>query len=108
MSDWEKETMGAAGELITIIDTETGTPWGRVCSKFKKEFGDQAYTTWLGQLGYRGVDGGTVELTAPTKFVRDWIQRNYGHRLKDFFHAEDARVKSLSIRTAALALAKHT
>lgn len=93
--------MGAAGELITIIDTETGTPWGRVCSKFKKEFGDQAYTTWLGQLGYRGVDGGTVELTAPTKFVRDWIQRNYGHRLKDFFHAEDARVKSLSIRLAA-------
>ena len=93
--------MGATGGIATNVPTDSDTPWARVCSKFKKEFGQQAYTTWLGQLGYNGLDGGTVELTAPTKFVRDWIQRNYGPRLMDFFHAEDARVKSLSIRLAA-------
>lgn len=92
--------MGASGGLLAAVETENDSSWERVCSKFKKEFGQQAYTTWLGQLGYRGLDGGTVELTAPTKFVRDWIQRNYGPRLKDFFHAEDSRVKSLSIRLA--------
>lgn len=93
--------MGATGvaESSTVLDDDTS--WNRVCAKFKKEFGQQAYTTWIGQLGYKGVDAGTVELTAPTKFVRDWIQRNYGTRLKDFFHAEDSRVKSLSIRLAA-------
>ncbi len=93
--------MGIRGEPITVMDNDNGASWARVCSKFKKEFGQQAYTTWLDQLGYNGLDGGTVELTAPTKFVRDWIQRNYGPRLMDFFHAEDARVKSLSIRLAA-------
>jgi chromosomal replication initiator protein len=92
--------MGASGGFLATVESENDTSWSRVCSKFKKEFGQQAYTTWLGQLGYRGLDGGTVELTAPTKFVRDWIQRNYGPRLKDFFHAEDSRVKSLSIRLA--------
>ncbi len=93
--------MGPTKGLEADMDMQGETPWNRVCSKFKKEFGQQAYTTWIGQLGYRGVDGGTVELTAPTKFVRDWIQRNYGPRLKDFFYAEDSRVKSLSIRLAA-------
>lgn len=93
--------MGAPGGLATNLDPLNHTSWERVCTKFKKEFGQQAFTTWLGQLGYNGLDGGTVELTAPTKFVRDWIQRNYGPRLKDFFHAEDPRVKSLSIRLAA-------
>jgi len=83
------------------MNSDNGASWERVCTKFKNEFGQQAYTTWLNQLGYNGLDGGTVELTAPTKFVRDWIQRNYGPRLMDFFHAEDSRVKSLSIRLAA-------
>lgn len=101
MSEGELDTMGAAGGIAANVATESDTPWARVCSKFKQEFGQQAYTTWLGQLGYNGLDGGTVELTAPTKFVRDWIQRNYGPRLMDFFHAEDNRVKSLSIRLAA-------
>ncbi|NVJ71327.1 MAG: chromosomal replication initiator protein DnaA [Alphaproteobacteria bacterium] len=76
------------------------SPWPRVCDKFKHEFGQDAYKTWLGQLGYNGVDSGTVELTAPTKFVRDWINRHYAPRLKDFFLAEDPRIKSLSIRLA--------
>ncbi|MBO6504277.1 MAG: chromosomal replication initiator protein DnaA [Kordiimonadaceae bacterium] len=93
--------MGATGGIAASVSAESDTPWARVCTKFKQEFGQQAYTTWLGQLGYHGLDGGTVELTAPTKFVRDWIQRNYGPRLMDFFHAEDNRVKSLSIRLAA-------
>lgn len=74
--------------------------WGRVYAKFKKEFGQQACNTWLDQLGYNGIDGGTAELTAPTKFVRDWIQRNYGNSLRDYFAAEDPRVKRLSIRLA--------
>ena len=101
MPEGENENMGATGGAAANIQPETDSPWARVCTKFRQEFGKEAYTTWLGQLGYNGLDGGTVELTAPTKFVRDWIQRNYGTRLMDFFHAEDSRVKSLSIRLAA-------
>ncbi|MBL4639506.1 MAG: chromosomal replication initiator protein DnaA [Kordiimonadaceae bacterium] len=72
--------------------------WARVCGKFKHEFGEHAFTTWMAQLGFDGVDAGTAELSAPTKFVRDWIQRHYAPRIQDFFTAEDPRVKTLSIR----------
>jgi len=94
--------MGASGGAVPQQEAGfTHSPWTRVCDKFKSEFGQQAYTTWLGQLGYGGVDADTVELTAPTKFVRDWIERHYAPRIHDFFKAEDPRIKNLSIRLSA-------
>jgi len=94
--------MGVTGNAASQLDAEfEQSPWKRVCDKFKHEFGQHAYSTWLGQLGYGGVDADTVELTAPTKFVRDWIQRHYAPRLQDYFKAEDPRIKNLSIRLSA-------
>ncbi len=96
----EQATVGsAAGAGLAAGDD--GSPWVRVCDKFKHEFGQHAYSTWLGQLGYDGVDADTVELTAPTKFVRDWIQRNYAPRIQDFFRADNPRIKNVSIRLSA-------
>lgn len=76
-------------------------PWGRVCHRFKIEFGDHAYASWVSQLRYEGLDGGCVQLTAPTKFVRDWISNHYASRLKDFLRAEISGMHDLSIRLAA-------
>lgn len=91
--------MGATGGVASTLNDQIDTsPWPRVCEKFRQEFGQHAFSRWLGQLGYNGIDGGTAELTAPTKFVRDWIQSHYAPRLKDFFTAEDPQVKALSIR----------
>lgn len=94
--------MGVTGAASAQLGIEAEqSPWARVCDKFRHEFGEQAYKTWLGQLGYNGVDAGTVELSAPTKFVRDWIQRHYAPRIQDFFAAEDPRIRTLSIRLSA-------
>ena len=94
--------MGAQSAAVQQFDASTDDmSWGRVCEKFKHEFGQQAYTTWLDQIGYNGVDAGTVELTAPTKFVRDWIQRHYAPRIKDYFSAENPAIKGLNIRLSA-------
>jgi chromosomal replication initiator protein len=102
MADRELDKMGASGAAASQADAGFDqAPWLRVCDKFKSEFGQHAYSTWLGQLGYDGVDADTVELTAPTKFVRDWIQRHYAPRIQDFFKAENPRIKNLSIRLSA-------
>ena len=102
MADRESDKMGATGSAVSQQDTGLEqSPWVRVCDKFKQEFGQHAYSTWMGQLGFDGVDADTVELTAPTKFVRDWIQRHYAPRIHDFFKAENPRIKNLSIRLSA-------
>ncbi|WP_417462373.1 chromosomal replication initiator protein DnaA [Kordiimonas sp.] len=98
--------MGATGGVASTLNEKfDASPWPRVCEKFRQEFGQHAFSRWLGQLGYNGIDGGTAELTAPTKFVRDWIQSHYAPRLKDFFSAEDPQVKALSIRLCTSAAA---
>lgn len=92
---------GSAAATVAPEQAHTQSSWARVCDRFRKEFGDDAYTTWMRQLDYKGVDNGTAELSAPTKFVRDWIQRHYASRLQDFFSAENVKVKGLSIRLSA-------
>ena len=91
---------------VTSISTASGVSgggqsdvrWQGVCNRFRKEFGDHAYASWLDQLVFLGVEGHTVNLGAPTRFVRDWIQRHYATRLKDFLLAEDADLHDMAIR----------
>jgi len=95
--------MGETGIVAAQMHSdETLSPsWQKICDRFKHEFGDDAYTTWIRQLAYNGIDAGTVELSAPTKFVRDWIQRHYAPRIQDYFASENPKVKGLSIRLSA-------
>jgi chromosomal replication initiator protein len=71
--------------------------WDRVCTKFLREFGQQAYTNWLKQVGYNGVKNNVVSLVAPTRFVRDWIKSHYAPRLKDYFIADNPNIQDLAI-----------
>lgn len=89
---------GQAGQTPAVHAHTDTASWGRVCERFRQEYGDNAYDTWIKRLGYIGEDGDTVELAAPTKFIRDWISREYSARLKDFFLSENGRIKNVQIR----------
>ncbi|UTW55314.1 chromosomal replication initiator protein DnaA [Kordiimonas sp. SCSIO 12610] len=71
--------------------------WDRVCTKFLREFGQQAYTNWLEQVGFNGINNDTVSLVAPTRFVRDWIKSHYAPRLKDYFNADNPNIQNVAI-----------
>jgi len=81
-------------------EMETVARWSRVCHRFESEFGEQAFNTWMRPIAFAGQDAGTIELTAPTNFVRDWVERHYAGRLKDYFSEEDTRIRDLRIRLA--------
>ncbi len=85
--------MGAVGLKAVSVD-----PWARVCERFRQEFGDHALSSWVGQLTYVGMENNVVELVAPTKFIRDWIERHYKARLKDFFSSEQGNIRDIVIR----------
>ena len=93
--------MGQVGQgHLTLEKPAPDMKWDRVRHRFESEFGEQAYNTWMRPIAYAGEDAGTIELTAPTNFVRDWVERHYASRLKDYFSEEDARVRDLRIRLA--------
>lgn len=75
--------------------------WHAVCDRFSREFGQNAYDTWVSHLVFCDFEGGVIHLAAPTRFVRDYIQSNYASRLKDYFKTDIPGVMELSIRLDA-------
>ena len=99
-------------------DNEQSSQWSRVRSKLRAEFGEAAYRSWLKPASFELVDGGTVRVIAPTRFMRDWIETQYGERLKRLWREEIPELRVLEIvhvgteanllaDTAARALCRH-
>lgn len=73
--------------------------WDRISLAMRTEIGEAAFQSWLKPVAVTtGIDGaGSVQLTVPTRFMRDWIITNYADRLFEMWRAEDADVKSLDV-----------
>jgi len=71
--------------------------WGRIRSKLRAEFGEAAYRSWLKPASFEAVDEETVRILAPTRFMRDWIETQYGDRLLKLCIAENPKIQRLDI-----------
>jgi chromosomal replication initiator protein len=76
------------------------TEWSRVLGHLKAEIGDAAYRHWLTPMNLEGIDSGQAVITAPTRFLRDWVATHYADRLLALWRAENDRVTRLSIVVA--------
>ncbi|KEO54248.1 chromosomal replication initiation protein [Thioclava pacifica DSM 10166] len=55
----------------------TDDTWGRVCNELQKTVGQNNYTTWIAPLELIHLEDGIASFRAPTKFMRDWVSRNF-------------------------------
>ena len=76
------------------IPTEAGLGerWERVRARLRMEVGDAAFNSWLKPLAVDGRDGAGLLLSAPTRFMRDWVQSHYGDRIRAAWQSEDDAV----------------
>ena len=82
------------------MDLKTNEQWARVRAGLREEFGENAYKSWLKPLTLEAVEGGTVHLSVPTRFMRNWIESQYGARLVALWSSENPEIKSVSVRQA--------
>ncbi len=59
--------------------------WNEVCQHIIREFGEAAYKSWIAPLNLIQVQGGAVQLSAPTKFMRDWVMTNYVEKIREYW-----------------------
>lgn len=71
--------------------------WERIKTYLRAEFGDDVFETWISGLKLETAEGGTVRLSARTKFVRDWIQRHYRDRIHELWASEDKGTLAVEI-----------
>jgi chromosomal replication initiator protein len=57
--------------------------WEKVLEKFKATFGNDIYESWLKNIILKKEFNHYIVLSAPTRFVRDWIVSRYADKILD-------------------------
>ena len=79
------------------MDQLSEAQWERVRARLRSEFGDAAFNSWLKPLALERSMNGSVRLTAPTRFMRDWVLSHYGERVRSFWLGEAPDIQEVEI-----------
>ena len=71
--------------------------WDAVHTDLRNEFGEAVFRSWLKPLTLQACYHGTLEVSVPTRFMRDWIQTHYAARILEMCGAKNADIKRLEI-----------
>ncbi len=71
--------------------------WNGVHSEMRQEFGEAIFRSWLKPLTLRAYYHGTMEVSVPTRFMRDWIQTHYAERISTMCTEKNQEVKRVQI-----------
>lgn len=75
-----------AGETLDDLLTAA---WLRVLGKLNSRFGDAIFRSWLRPLSFAGSENGKIKIAVPTRFMREWINRNYIETINLFWQEEE-------------------
>ncbi len=76
---------------------EIKTLWTRVYDQLREEFGEAVFRSWLKPMTLQACYHGTLEISVPTRFMKDWIQSHYAVRISEMCAAMDESIKRLEI-----------
>ncbi|HEY0275545.1 MAG TPA: chromosomal replication initiator protein DnaA [Paenirhodobacter sp.] len=76
--------------------------WGRVRNELLKNVGRTNFSTWIEPLNLIGVADGIASVEAPTKFMRDWVSRNFGEPILHELRASGLSVERIEFRVPDL------
>lgn len=76
--------------------------WDRVKKRLRAELGEDVFTSWFARVDMEGHNNGTVRLSVPTRFLKQWIQSHYSERLVGLWKNEcdDIHKIELTVRGA--------
>ncbi len=74
--------------------------WDRVHKDMRQEFGEAVFRSWLKPLQLQAYYHNTLEVSVPTRFIRDWIQNNYALRILEMCRKEQADLQRIEFVVA--------
>ena len=66
-----------------VAQEENLLDWKEVLKKFRITFGNDVYESWIRNINLKKEFNHYVVLSAPTRFVRDWIVSRYADKILD-------------------------
>ncbi len=87
--DYSAETLTPSKEIVAV--------WKQVHKALRGEFGEAVFRSWLKPLTLQANYHGTLEVSVPTRFMKDWIQTHYSKRILEMCIEKDSEIKRLEI-----------
>lgn len=78
-------------------DENIRTCWENVYKELRSEYGEAVFRSWLKPLTLQAFYQGTLEVSVPTRFMKDWIQRHYSKNILDLCAAKDKQIRRVEI-----------
>jgi chromosomal replication initiator protein len=67
----------------------------------RAEVGEAAFRSWLQPLSVISIGDGEVSIAVPTRFIRDWLIKNYADRIQTLWAIENPAVNSIEFVVVA-------
>ncbi len=80
-----------------VMSGALGKEWARVLDMLRAEFGEAAFRSWLQPLTVITENEGEISLAVPTRFIRDWILKNYADRILTLWVNENPAVTGIDL-----------
>ena len=71
--------------------------WRRAKTKLKAIVGEDVYTSWFMSTEFEHFDGDVLSVSAPTKFLKNWVQNHYSKVLLDSCRSEFKTVQRVNV-----------
>lgn len=62
-----------------------GDSWGQVREELLKSIGKNNFAAWIEPLRLTGLQDGIARIETPTRFMRDWVARNFSEQIRRQF-----------------------
>ncbi|MCC7266142.1 MAG: chromosomal replication initiator protein DnaA [Caulobacteraceae bacterium] len=90
--------MQNGGYAEVSSETPAGVVWTKACQTLRRELGEDAFGSWLGQASLRERGAGEVCLVTATGVARDWIRRNAWRRIESLWAQNDPQGRRLTLK----------
>src|ERR1700740_3565616 len=76
--------------------------WAKVQGRLRSTVGEDVYSSWFARMDLEAVQGESVHMSVPTRFLKSWIQAHYADRVLSCWQAELPEIHriDLTVRSA--------
>ena len=85
--------------MMIAASGAAGAAWVSACQTLKRELGEAAFGSWLGQASLRETRDGRLVVVTPTGMARDWIRRNAWRRIAELWAENDPQGRRLDLKS---------
>jgi len=83
--------------VIEDIDQDVNISWKKIASELKKSLDKDTFQNWIKPINFETQLDNSLTLSVPTRFLRDWIIKNYAPVIKRAYIDQGVTVDKLSI-----------